>query len=250
MFLDLLSVQNQPLGIVAVQPVNLARLHDLSRSILPHGQHTAPFVAVLLHILDADAVIRHLLDRHDLLTEQINCRLIETVIDMGQHQLAALIDNDAGGIVPKGVVLHQPKGVTVDLLMVNRVPCADMTIHRHAGGVFVDNRAFLFKDSLFLLFFGNHRDSHNPVSDFGKLLRHFELSHKLPQKIRRKRAEAVFCQPCDKEGTGNNIIDFTAVIPQSAVERQPVHLAFFVADNGDRLFKGIDRLNVPANLML
>ena len=34
------------------------------------------------------------------------------------------------------------------------------------------------------------------------------------------------------------------------VERQPVHLAFFVADNGDRLFKGIDRLNVPANLML
>ena len=38
-------------------------------------------------------------------------------------------------------------------------------------------------------------------------------------------AEAVFCQPCDKEGTGNNIIDFTVVIPQSAVERQTVHLA-------------------------
>ena len=169
---------------------------------------------------------------------------------MGQHQLAALIDNDAGGIVPEGIMLHQPKGVTVDLLMVNRVPCADMTIHRHAGGVFVDNGAFLFKNGLFLLFFGNHRDSHNPVSDFGKLLRHFELRHKLPQQIRRKRAEAVIRQTRNKEGTGNNVIDFTAVIPQSAVERQTVHLAFFIADNGNRLFKGIDRLNVPANLML
>ena len=169
---------------------------------------------------------------------------------MGQHQLTALIDNDAGGIVPEGIMLHQPKGVTVDLLMVNRVPCADMPIHRHTGGVFVDNGAFLFNNRLFLLFFRNHRDSHNPVSDFGKLLRHSELRHKLPQQIRQKRAEAVIRQPCDKEGTGNNVIDFTVVIPQGTVERQPVHLAFFVADNGDRLFKGINRLNVPANLML
>src|SRR5699024_11689089 len=58
------------------------------------------------------AVIRHLLDRHDLLTEQIDCGLVETFIDMGQHQLAALIDNDAGGIVPKGIMLHEPEGVT------------------------------------------------------------------------------------------------------------------------------------------
>ena len=62
-----------------------------------------------VQIIDYDYVIRHLLDRHDLLTEQIDCGLIEAVIDMGQHQLAALIDNDAGGIVPEGIMLHQPK---------------------------------------------------------------------------------------------------------------------------------------------
>ena len=90
--------------------------------------------------------------------------------------------------------------VTSQQDMVNRVPCADMTIHRHAGGVFIDNGAFLFKNCLFLLFFGNHRDSHNSVTDFGKLLRHFELRHKLSQQIRRKRAEAVIRQTRDKEG--------------------------------------------------
>ncbi len=85
---------------------------------------------------------------------------------------------------------------------------------------------------------------------FCKLLRHFELRHKLPQQIRRKRAEAVIRQTRDEEGTGNNIIDFTAVIPQSTVERQAVQLAFFIADNGNRLRKGIDGLNTPANFML
>ena len=169
---------------------------------------------------------------------------------MGQHQLAALIDNDAGGIIPESIVLHQPEGVAFDFLVVNRVPCADMAVHCHAGGILIDNRAFLFENRLLLLLFGDHRDGYDPVTNFGELLRHFELSHKLPQQFRRERAEAVIRQTGNKKCTGYNIIDFAVVIPQSAVERQAFQLTLFIADNGNRLCKRIDGLNAPADFML
>ena len=125
-----------------------------------------------------------------------------------------------------------------------------MAIHRHTGSVLIDNGAFLFKDSLLLLLFGDHRDSNDPVADFCKLLRHFELRHELAQQIGRERAEAVIRQTCDQKCTGNNIIDFSIFIPQGTVERQAFQLALFIANNGNRLRKGIDGLNTPADFML
>ena len=55
-----------------------------------------------------------------------------------------------------------------------------MADHRHAGGILIDNGAFLFKNSLLLLLFGDHRNGNDSVADFGELLRHFELRHELP----------------------------------------------------------------------
>ena len=65
-----------------------------------------------------------------------------------------------------------------------------------------------------------------------------------------QRTEVVLRQTHNKECTGKNVVDVTVLIPQSAVQRKTCQLAFIVADQGNRLFVGIDCLNITTHLML
>lgn len=97
--------------------------------------------------------------------------LVKTVINIGDCQLAFLIDDDAGGFIPEGVMLHQPEGVTVNLHMIDGMPGPDMTGDRQTGGVHIYLEVLLLLCFLLLLLFGNHGDCDNSVSELGKLLR-------------------------------------------------------------------------------
>ena len=48
---------------------------------------------------------------------------------------AALIDDDAGSLIAVGVMLHQIKAVTADLVLVNGVPRPDVSGNRQTGGI-------------------------------------------------------------------------------------------------------------------
>ena len=157
------------------------------------------------------------------------------------------IHDKTGGFIAVGIMLHQEKGMAVNLHVVNGVPCSHMAGNSQTGGVHVDLKIFLFLGFLLLLFFGDHGNNDNLVSQLGKRLRLLELLRELDGQLTGERAEVVFGQPDNKECTGNNVVDVTVFVTQSAVQRQTFELAFLVADQGNRIVVGIDCLNIAAN---
>ena len=137
--------------------------------------------------------------------------------------------------------------MAVDLHVVNGVPCSHMAGNSQTGGVHVDLKILLFLGFLLLLFFGDHGNNDNLVSQLGKSLRLLELLRELDGQFTGERTEVVFGQADNKECTGNNVVDVTVFVTQSAVQRQTFELAFLVADQGNRIVVGIDCLNIAAN---
>ena len=63
-----------------------------------------------------------------------------------------------------------------------------------------------------------------------KLLRHFEVVRELLHLLYGQRAEAVTRQAYYQECSGNNVVDVTVLITQSAVQGQTFQLAFLITD--------------------
>ena len=84
--------------------------------------------------------------------------------------------------------------------------------------------------SCFLLFLRDHRDCHNLIAQLCKLLRHLEVVRELLHLLYGQRTEAVIRQTHYHECSGNNVVDVTVLIPQSAVQGQTFQLAFLIAD--------------------
>ena len=127
-------------------------------------------------------------------------------------------------------MLHQVKGVTADLVLVNGVPRPDVTGNRQTGGVGIHLKVLLLGSVLLLLFLRDHGDCHNLIAQFDKLLRHFEVFRELLHLLYGQRAEAVIRQADYHECSGNNIVDVTIFITQSAVQGQTFQLAFLITD--------------------
>ena len=130
MILEVIGIHDHALRVIAIETINSAGLHNLRSSFFSHGEHTTPTIAVFLHLIDRDTVIGHPVNGHDLLPEQINGMLVKPVIDIRQRELAVIIDDNASSLIAVGIMLHEPEDLTVNLHVVNRVPCADMTSNR------------------------------------------------------------------------------------------------------------------------
>ena len=127
-------------------------------------------------------------------------------------------------------MLHQIKAVTADLVLVNGVPRPDVTGNRQPGGIGVHLKVLLLGSFLLLLLLRDHGDRNNLIAQLNKLLRHFEVVRELLHLLYGQRAEAVIRQADYHECSGNNVVDVTVLIPQSAVQGQTFQLAFLVAD--------------------
>ena len=127
-------------------------------------------------------------------------------------------------------MLHQIKAVTADLVLINGVPRPDVTGNRQTGGIGVHLKVLLLGSFLLLLFLRDHGDRNNLIAQLNKLLRHFEVVRELLHLLYGQRAEAVIRQADYHECSGNNVVDITVLISQSAVQGQTFQLAFLVAD--------------------
>ena len=156
------------------------------------------------------------------------------------------IHDETSSFIAVAIMLHQEKGMAVYLHVVNGVPCSHMAGNSQTGGVHVDLKIFLFLDFLLLLLFGDHGNRDNSVSELGELLRLFKELCILECKLTIQRTEAVIGQTDNGKGSGNNIIDFSVFITQSAVERKTFELCFLVTNNTHRVLVGINCLNVAA----
>ena len=68
------------------------------------------------------------------------------------------------------------------------------------------------------------------IAQLNKLLRHFEVVRELLHLLYGQRAEAVIRQANYHECSGNNVVDVTVLITQSAVQGQTFQLAFLITD--------------------
>ena len=127
-------------------------------------------------------------------------------------------------------MLHKVKAVTADLVLVNGVPRPDVSGNRQTGGIGIHLKVLLLDGFLLLLLLRDHGDRHNLIAQLDKLLRHFEVVRELLHLLYGQRAEAVIRQANYHECSGNNVVDVTVLITQSAVQGQTFQLAFLVAD--------------------
>ena len=127
-------------------------------------------------------------------------------------------------------MLHQVKAVTADLVPVNGVPRPDVTGNRQTGGIGIHLKVLLLGGFLLLLFLRDHGNRDNLIAQLNKLLRHFEVVRELLHLLYGQRAEAVIRQANYHECSGNNVVDVTVLITQSAVQGQTFQLTFLVAD--------------------
>ena len=127
-------------------------------------------------------------------------------------------------------MLHQIKAVTADFVPVNGVPRSDMTGNRQTGGVGIHLKVLLLNALLLLLFLRDHGNRYNLIAQICKLFRHLEVVRELLHLLYGQRAEAVIRQANYHECSGNNVVDVTVLITQSAVQGQTFQLAFLVAD--------------------
>ena len=206
--------------------------------------------ALVFHILNGERRIGHFRHFLDLKVEKAERVIVKAVVDIIEDELATLIDNDASRLIAVGIMLHQVKAVTADLVLVNGVPRPDVTGNCKSGGVGVHLKVLLLGGFLLLLFLRDHGDRHNLIAQLCKLFRNLEMVRELLHLLYAQRTEAVLRQAHHKECTGKNVVDVTVFIPQSAVQRQTSQFAFIIADQGNRFFVGIDCLNVTTHLML
>ena len=228
---NLLGIHAQALGVIGIEAVNLAALlHRLFSRLLTGGKDASPCVAIVLHILNRERGIGHLRHFLDLKVEKAERVIVKAVVDIIKDELAALIDNDTGSFIAVGVMLHQIKAVTADFMLVNGVPRPDVTGNRQTGGIGVHLKVLLLNALLLLLFLRDHGNRYNLIAQLNKLLRHFEVVRELLHLLYGQRAEAVIRQANYQECSGNNVVDVTVLITQSAVQGQTFQLAFLVAD--------------------
>ena len=228
---NLLGIHAQALGVIGIETENLAALlHRLFSRLLTGGKDASPCVAVVLHILNGERGIGHFRHFLDLKVEKAERVIVKAVVDIIKDELTALIDNDTGSFIAVGVMLHQIKAVTADFVLVNGVPRPDVTGNRQTGGVGIHLKVLLLADFLLLLFLRDHGDRNNLIAQLNKLLRHFEVVRELLHLLYGQRAEAVIRQADYHECSGNNVVDVTVLITQSAVQGQTFQLAFLVAD--------------------
>lgn len=57
-----------------------------------------------------------------------------------------------------------------------------------------------------------------------------EHALKLLNLLARQRTKIIFRQANQQERTGNNIINFTVIIPERPIQRKSLQFPFFVAD--------------------
>ena len=228
---NLLCIHAQALGVIRIEPVHLAALlQSLLSRFLSSGKNASPCVAVVLHILNGERRIGHFRHFLDLKVEKAECVIVKAVVDIIKDELATLIDNDTGSFIAVGVMLHQIKTVTADFVLVNGVPRPDVTGNRQTGGVGVHLKVLLLDALLLLLFLRDHGDRHNLIAQLDKLLRNFEEVRELLHLLYGQRAEAVIRQADYHECSGNNVVDVTVLITQSAVQGQTFQLAFLITD--------------------
>ena len=127
-------------------------------------------------------------------------------------------------------MLHQVKVVTADLMLVNGVPRPDVTGNRQTGGIGVHLKVLLLNALLLLLFLRDHGYRYNLIAQLDKLLRHFEEVRELLHLLYGQRTEAVIRQADYHECSGNNVVDVTVLITQSAVQWQTFQFAFLITD--------------------
>ena len=228
---NLFGIYAQALCVIGIETINLAALlQSLLSRLLPSGKDASPCVAVVLHILHRDRGIGHFRHFLDLKVEKAERVIVKAVVDIIKDELAALIDDDTSRLIAVGVMLHQEKAVTADLVLVNGVPRPDVTGNRQTGGIGVHLKVLLLNALLLLLLLRDHGDCHNLIAQLYKLLRHFEVVRELLHLLYGQRAEAVIRQADYHECSGNNVVDVTVLISQSAVQGQTFQLAFLVAD--------------------
>ena len=228
---NLFCIYAQALGVIGIKTVNLAAfLQSLLSRLLTGGKNASPCVAVVLHILNGERGIGHFRHFLDLKVEKAERVIVKAVVDIIKDELATLIDNDTGSFIAVGVMLHQIKAVTADFMLVNGVPRPDVTGNRQTGGIGVHLKVLLLNALLLLLFLRDHGNRYNLIAQLNKLLRHFEVVRELLHLLYGQRAEAVIRQADYHECSGNNVVDVTVLITQSAVQGQTFQLAFLVAD--------------------
>jgi len=228
---NLFGIHAQALGVIGIETVNLAALlQSLLSRLLTGGKNASPCVAVVLHILNGERGIGHFRHFLDLKVKKAERVIVKAVVDIIKDELAALIDDDASRFIAVGVMLHQIKAVTADFVLVNGVPCPDVTGNRQTGGVGIHLKVLLLNALLLLLFLRDHGNRYNLIAQLDKLLRHFEVVRELLHLLYGQRAEAVIRQADYHECSGNNVVDVTVLISQSAVQGQTFQLAFLVAD--------------------
>ena len=228
---NLFCIYAQALGVIRIEPVHLAALlQSLLSRFLSSGKNASPCVAVVLHILHRDRGIGHFRHFLDLKVEKAECVIVKAVVDIIKDELATLIDDDASRFIAVGVMLHQIKTVTADFVLVNGVPRPDVTGNRQTGGVGVHLKVLLLDALLLLLFLRDHGDRHNLIAQLDKLLRNFEEVRELLHLLYGQRTEAVIRQANYHECSGNNVVDVTVLISQSAVQGQTFQLAFLITD--------------------
>ena len=217
---NLFGIYAHALGVIGIETVNLAaHLQSLLCRLLTGGKNASPCVAVVLHILHRDRGIGHFRHFLDLKVEKAERVIVKAVVDIIENELAALIDDDASRFIAVGVMLHQIKAVTADFVLVNGVPRPDVTGNRQTGGVGIHLKVLLLGSFLLLLLLRDHGNRHNLIAQLDKLLRHFEVVRELLHLLYGQRAEAVIRQADYHECSGNNVVDVTVLITQSAVQR-------------------------------
>ena len=105
-----------------------------------------------------------------------------------------------------------------------------MTGNRQTGGIGIHLKVLLLNALLLLLLLRDHGDRNNLIAQLNKLLRHFEVVRELLHLLYGQRTEAVIRQANYHECSGNNVVDVTVLITQSAVQGQTFQLTFLVAD--------------------
>ena len=149
---NLFCIYAQALGVIGIETVNLAALlQSLLSRLLTGGKNASPCVAIVLHILNGESGIRHFRHFLDLKVEKAERVIVKAVVDIIENELAALIDDDASRFIAVGVMLHQIKAVTADFVLVNGVPCPDVTGNRQTGGVGIHLKVPLLNTLLLLL---------------------------------------------------------------------------------------------------
>ena len=96
---------------------------------------------------------------------------------------------------------------------------------------------------------GQDRQTDQFAVDFQKHLRVAEAFLVVEQLFLAQALEVFYIwrSGAEEERAGDDVVEISIFIPERPVEWKAVQFSLFVADQSNRLFKGIDGLNVTAN---